>query len=84
MSKEEKVKKKRQLSMQQLSYQSDLKRLQRDKNQLVDEQRRLKRERSKIDMYITETEEKLKKNAEKEAYYNTELHRLKKKIIELG
>ncbi len=84
MSREEKVKKKRQLSMQQMSYQSDLKKVQREQEELRAQRRRLDQERSRLNVYIAENEEAMKKNIEKETYFNDELRRLKKKLIELG
>ncbi len=84
MSEEEKIKMKRQLSMQQMSYQSDLKKIEREQNDLRNERRRLDQERSRMDVYIKENEEKVKKNNEKETYLNDELQRLKKRLIELG
>ena len=84
MTAEEKTKKKRQMTMQQVSYQSDLKKVQRKQAELRDELRRLEQERSRLDVYIKENEDATKKSAEKEVYLNDELRRLKKKLIELG
>jgi septal ring factor EnvC (AmiA/AmiB activator) len=84
MTPQEKEKKKRQLAMQQVSYQSDLKKIEREKLELKDELRRLEQEKSRLEVYIKESEEKIKKNTEKETYFNDELRRIKKQLIEIG
>ncbi len=84
MSAEEKTKKRRQLNMQQMSYQSDLKKVHREQDELKDERRRLEQDRSRINVYITENDEKMKKSVEQETYFEEELRRIKKQLIELG
>lgn len=83
LSPEEKTRKKRQIKMQQLSDESDLKKIQRRQTELEDDLRRLKQERSRLDVYIKENEEEVKKNKEKEEYVNDALHHIKKQLIEL-
>lgn len=84
MSEEERSKKRRQMTMQQISYQSDLKKVEREQLELKDELRRLEQELDRVNVYIEENKEKIKKNMEKEAYFNDELHQLKKQLLELG
>ena len=84
LSHEEKVKMKRQLSMQQMSYDSDLKKVHRQQEELRDELRRLEQERSRIMVRIDENKDKNRKLQEKEDFINEELKQIKKKLIELG
>ena len=70
--------------MQEMSYRSDLKKVQRKKEELGDELRRHERERSRINVYIKENETESKKFTEKETFIEDELKRIKKKLIELG
>lgn len=84
LSPEEKLHKKKRIQMQQFSYESDLKKIQRRQAELKDEFRRLEQERSRMDVYIDENKEETKKYMEKEAYIVDELHRMKKKLIELN
>jgi uncharacterized protein YPO0396 len=84
MSHADKVKKKRQLGMQKMSYDSDLKKTIRTQEELRDELRRFEREQARIQVYIEENEEKMKKAKEKETFLNEEIRQIKKQLIELG
>jgi len=84
MPHEQKVKIKRQLTMQKMSYDSDLKKNNRGQEELTDELRRLEQDRSRVTVYIDENTEKTKKLKEKEDFLNEELRHIKKQLIELG
>ncbi len=81
---EEKKRKKRQLTMQQMSYQSDMKKIERRKNELTDELRRLEQERSRMDIYIKENKDATRKQDDRETFITEELRKIKKQLIELG
>lgn len=84
MSHADKVKKKRQLTMQKMSYDSDLKKVIRKQEELRDELRRFERERDRIEIYIKENAEKEGVAKEKETFINEELRQIKKQLINLG
>jgi hypothetical protein len=84
MSDEEITKMKRRIKMQQLSYDSDLKKVQRKQMELKDDLKRYEQERSRIEVYIKENEQANKKMLEKEEFILEELKRIKKQLIELG
>lgn len=84
MSDEDRSKKRRQLMMQQLSYQSDLKKLDRRKGELQDDLRRLKQERDRMEIYIKENKEEAHKVLDREIFLQDELRHIKKELIELG
>ena len=84
MSHEDKVKKKRQLTMQKMSYDSDVKKVIRKQEELRDELRRFERERDRIEIYIKENAEKEHAAKEKETFINEELRQIKKQLIDLG
>ncbi|MEN8252009.1 MAG: hypothetical protein ABFQ53_00295 [Patescibacteria group bacterium] len=84
MTEEEITKLKRRLKMEQLSYGSDLKKVQRNQLTLKDDMRRFKQERDRINVTIKEKEDEEKKLLEKEDFMSEELHRIKKQLIELG
>ncbi|MEA3322878.1 MAG: hypothetical protein U9Q12_01525 [Patescibacteria group bacterium] len=84
MSHEDKAKKKRQLTMQKMSYDSDLKKVIRKQEELRDELRRFERERDRIEIYIKENAEKEGTAKEKETFINEELRQIKKQLIDLG
>ncbi len=84
MSDADKTKKRRQLLMEQMQYQSDLKKTERKQNDLKDEMRRLEQERNRTEVYINENKEETQQNIVKADFYTEELRRIKKQIIELG
>jgi coenzyme F420-reducing hydrogenase delta subunit len=84
MSHEEKAKLKRQLRMEEMSYDSDFKKLERKEAELTDQLNRFKRERSRIEVQIEENVDDGKKIAEKKEFITEELRNIKKKLIELG
>ena len=84
MSHEEKVKMKRQLRMEGMSYDSDFKKLERKEIELTDQLRRFKRERSRIEVQIEENVNDTKRIVDKKDFITEELKRIKKKIIQLG
>jgi DNA topoisomerase VI subunit B len=84
MSHGDKVKKKRQLNMQKMSYDSDLKKVIRKQEELRDELRRFERDQARLQIYIEENEEKMKTAKEKETFLNEEIRQIKKQLIELG
>ncbi len=84
MSEDEIIKMKRRLTMQQLSYDSDLKKVNRKQEELKDELRRYEQERSRIEVHLKENDVEVKKMLEKEDFIHEELRQLKKKLIELG
>jgi DNA topoisomerase VI subunit B len=84
MSHGDKVKKKRQLNMQKMSYDSDLKKVIRKQEELRDELRRFERDQARLQIYIEENEEKMKTAKEKESFFNEEIRQIKKQLIELG
>jgi len=84
MSHEEKAKMKRQLRMEEMSYDSDFKKLERKEAELTDQLNRLKRERSRIEVQIEENVDDGKEMAEKKEFITEELRNIKKKLIELG
>ena len=84
MSDEEKSKKRRRLMMEQISFQSDLKKAEREQQELKDELRRLEQERDHIEMYIKENKEKTQKAVQRFDFLQDELHRIKKTMIEFG
>lgn len=84
MSDEDRSKKRRQLVMQQISYQSDLKKLDRRKGELQDDLRRLEQERDRMEIYIKENKEEVHKALDREVFLQDELRHIKKELIELG
>ncbi len=84
MSEDEIIKMKRRLTMQQLSYDSDLKKVNRKQEELKDELRRYEQERSRIEVQLKENDVEVKKMLEKKDFIHEELRQLKKKLIELG
>lgn len=84
MSHEEKVKMKRQIRMEEMSYDSDFKKLERKEVELKDQLRRLKQDRSRIEVQIEENLDDIKKVTEKKDFITEELKHIKKKLIELG
>ncbi len=84
MSDEDRSKKRRQLVMQQISYQSDLKKLDRRKGELQDDLRRLEQERDRMEIYIKENKEEARKALDREVFLQDELRHIKKELIELG
>lgn len=84
MSDEDRSKKRRQLMMQQISYQSDLKKLDRRKGELQDDLRRLEQERDRMEIYIKENKEETRKAMDKEVFLQEEMRHIKKELIELG
>lgn len=61
MTPEEITRKKRQLRMQQLSYESDLKKVERKKDELATELRQYKIDRDRLSIAIKNTEAEMKK-----------------------
>lgn len=84
LSEEERSKKKRQLIMQQMSHQSDLKKVERRKNEIKDDLRRYEQERDRMEMTIKEHKEAMKKQDDREVFLTEELRQIKKRLIELG
>jgi hypothetical protein len=84
LSPEERSKKKRQLIMQQMSHQSDLKKVERRKNEIKDDLRRYEQERDRMEMTIKEQKEAMKKQDDRETFLTEELRQIKKRLIELG
>jgi len=84
MSHEEKIKLKRQMRMEQMSYDSDFKKLERKEGEFIDQMRRFKQDRSRIEVQIEENISETKKITEKKDFIDEELRRIKKKLIELG
>ena len=84
MSEDEITKMKRRLTMQQLSYDSDLKKVNRKQETFKDELRRYEQDRSRIEIYIKENEIATKKILEEADFIHEELKQIKKKLIELG
>ena len=84
MSDAEKTRRRRQLLMEQMQYQSDLKKIDRRQNELLDDLRRLQREWNLLDIYIKENKEEAHQSSIKKDFLTDELRRLKKQIIELG
>lgn len=84
MSDEQKSKKRRMLMMEQISHQSDLKKVEREQQELKDELRRYEQERDKIEVYIKENKEKTHKSIERMDFLQEELRRIKKTMIEFG
>ncbi len=84
MSHEEKVKMKRRLRMTQMSYDSEFKKLERKEEELRDQLRRFKQDRSRIEVQIKENIDDGKKILEKKDFITEELKRIKKQLIELG
>ncbi len=84
MSDEDKAKLKRQLTMKQLSLDSDLKKVHRKQLELKDAMRRLKIERDRIEVHIKESEKESAELIKKEDFITEELRHIKKKLIELG
>ncbi len=78
------LRRKKRLQMQQLSYESDLKRLLRETEAAQQEIQRITRERERLTMQITDHERKVKKLADKEVFVRQESDRLKKQIMKLG
>ena len=70
--------------MQQISYQSDLKKLDRRKGELLDDLRRLEQERDRMEIYIKENKEEAHKALDREVFLQDELRHIKKELIELG
>lgn len=84
MSHEDKVKMKRKLRMEEMSYDSEFKKLERKEAELVDQLRRFKQDRSRIEVQIEENVDDSKKITEKKDFINEEVRRIKKRLIELG
>ncbi len=84
LSQEEKIKLKRRLRMKEMSYDSDFKKLEREEGDLIDQLRRLKQDRSRIEVQIKENLEASKKISEKKDFITEELRHIKKRLIELG
>lgn len=84
MSHEEKVKMKRKLRMEEMSYDSEFKKLERKEAELTDQLRRFKQDRSRIEVQIEENVDDSKKITEKKDFINEELRHIKKRFIELG
>ncbi len=84
MSQEEKTKLKRQLRMKEMSYDSDFKKLERKEEELTDQLRRFKQDRSRIEVQIEENKADSKKILEKKDFITEELRQIKKRLIELG
>jgi len=84
MSHEEKVKMKRKLRMEEMSYDSEFKKIERKEAELIDQLRRLKQDRSRIEVQIEENVDDSKKITEKKDFINEEVRRIKKRLIELG
>lgn len=83
MTEEDRSKKRRQLMMQQISYQSDLKKLERRQGELKDDLRRLEGERSRLEMYIKENKEETRTMVDRTTFITDELRHIKKSLIEL-
>lgn len=84
LSAEDRSKKRRQLTMQQMSHQSDLKKVERRKNELKDDLRRYEQERDRMEMTIKEHKEEMNKQDDRETFLTEELRQIKKRLIELG
>ncbi len=84
MSQEEKTKLKRRLRMKEMSYDSDFKKLERKEEELADQLRRFKQDRSRIEVQIEENKADSKKILEKKDFITEELRQIKKRLIELG
>lgn len=84
MSDEERTKKRRTYMLEELSIQSDLKKAEREDQTLRDELRRLEQERDRTEMYIKEHKDKMRTIADRTAFLQDELRRIKKMMIEIG
>lgn len=84
MSPEQKVKMKRQLTMQKMALEADLKKWERKQLETTDALNRFKKDRDRATVYIEEQKSEAKKIVEKEVFINEEIKRVKKKLIELG
>ena len=84
MSSEEKTKLKRQLRMEQMSLESNFKKLERKEVELMDQLHRFKQDRSRIEVQIEETTADIKNITDKKDFTKDEIRKLKKRLIELG
>jgi len=78
------LRRRKRLQMQQLSYESDLKRLLRETEAAQQEIQRITRERDRLTMQITDHERRVKKLEDKEIFLRQESDHVKKQIINLG
>lgn len=84
MGPEEKSRMRRKMMMEQVSFQSDLKKVEREQQELKDELRRFEQERDRIEIYIKENHEKMRRSIDRMDFLQEELRRLKKAMIEVG
>lgn len=84
MTDADRSRKRRQIVMQQISYQSDLKKLERRSGELKDELRRFEQDRDRLEMHIKEHKAEMQKVTDREIFLNEELRHIKKELIELG
>lgn len=83
LSDDEKRTKSRRLMMNQISFDSDLKKNQREQELVSSDVRQLQRDITRLQMNIDEKESSVKKLKEKEIFLNGELRRIKKEMINL-
>lgn len=84
ISPEEKARKKRRLLLEQVSFQSDIKKIEREKLTLKEELRRFEQDRARLDVDIANNKEKTREMDIRMDFLTEELRRLKKMLIELG
>lgn len=84
MSDEEKSRRRRRLMLDQISFQSDLKKIDRELLVLKEELRRFENDRARLDMDIAQNKEKTRALNERTDFMKEELRRVKKMMIELG
>ena len=84
MSEEERGRRKRQLLLEQVSYQSDLKKVEREQLLLREQLRRFEQDRARLDVDIAQNKESAQKLTARTDFIAEELRRIKKTISELG
>ncbi len=84
MSSEEKARKKRRLLLEQVSYQSDVKKVEREKLALTEALRRLEQDRARLDVDIANHKEQMRQIGLRMDFLTDELRRIKKTLVEIG
>lgn len=84
LSDEERGRRKRQLMLEQVSHQSDMKKIEREQLLLREELRRFEQDRARLDVDIAKNKEKAQQLTQRTDFIAEELRRIKKAIIELG